>query len=400
MQLYSIGVISCAPQAITVFCDCNIFNPIVTDTPEALLKHQDSDAIRLVVIDQPSNPCWDDDFYRSIRSQFLPLGTPIVFLVNKDISLQNKIDTIEAGFSDIIQIKDSIDSISTRFMSEIYHQIADSQLKENIQQAQNAAFSAMKESSNLGQNIQFLLKVQDCDDLSQMGQVFFQTIDEYGLNCSLQMRSEFGTHNMTNNGMQKALESELLDKLKDHGRYYDFGQRTVINYGSISLLIRNMPEDENLYGLVKDNTFTLLQGLDAKVHSLDEHIQLEQEKQALEQLSSNIALVMKDIEGDFQSIMLKIVDVVENMAENIESNIPLLLLNEDQEKFISNTVQSCVQNSNQVFSEGLHIDKHFEGLISNIEVTLTNAAKLNQTRTKQREYQQQQAVAGADIELF
>ena len=66
---------------------------------------------------------------------------------------------------------------------------------------------------------------------------------------------------MEANGMAKDLEAHLLDELKDVGRYYDFGKRSVMNYENVSLLVKNMPiEDERRYGAIKDNIFSLLQG--------------------------------------------------------------------------------------------------------------------------------------------
>lgn len=102
--------------------------------------------------------------------------------------------------------------------------------------------------------------------------------------------------------------STLLIESQEHGRYFDFGIRCVVDYGSVS--VHNIPEDENIYGLIVDNTFTLLTGLGARACSLDVHLQLEQEKDTLQHLSPSIASVMKGITMDSQSVMLKIVDVI------------------------------------------------------------------------------------------
>ncbi|MEE8057407.1 MAG: hypothetical protein V3T17_06180 [Pseudomonadales bacterium] len=400
MQKYTIGIISDAAENELTFCDRELFTPIVSSSFQDIITADGIDLIHLLVIDQVSHPNWDDVFYNEVKNYFAPLGIPVVLIVDNEISFANKIDALEIGFSDVINIHQPLDEISTRMMGEVYHQIANMQLKSVIQQANDAAFSAMKESSNLGQNIRFLLRTHSCDDLNQLGQVFFQTVNEYGLNCSLQMRSEFGVRNMEANGMERVLESELLSKLQNHGRYFDFGQRCVVNYGTVSVLIRNMPEDENLYGMIKDNTFTLLQGLDARVIALDEHQQLQKEKETLEQLSEGVTFVMKGIEADFHSVMLKIVDVVESMAENIECKIPTLMLNEEQEEYVLNVVGRCVSQSNQVFSEGLHIDEHFEVLIRKMEETRQQAVRAAEIQQVKKLQMAERNVVGSDIELF
>jgi hypothetical protein len=49
---------------------------------------------------------------------------------------------------------------------------------------------------------------------------------------------------MEANGMDKSLESKLLLEMKDQGRYVDFGHRSVMNYGAVSLFLKNMHVDE------------------------------------------------------------------------------------------------------------------------------------------------------------
>ena len=354
------------------YLDNELFTPvIVADLPE-IQTQIDPDSIDLLLIDNTHQDHLIESLCEACKQFCEPHGIPVVVMV-KAIDLQQKIQTLESGFQDIISCDQPLSEITTRLMSVIYHRIANDQLKANLSQANQAAFSAMSESSNLGNNVQFLLNVHHCSNLDQLGQVFFQTINQYGLNCSLQLRSSYGVKNMDANGMERPLESELLTQLKDVGRYYDFGKRSVANYGCVSILIKNMPEDEVQYGMIKDNTFTLLQGMDARVRSLDEHSKLEEEKDSLEKMSHTVTHVMKGIEMEFHAIMTSIVDVVEDAACKIERGIPSLMLNEEDEAFIETTMNHCITEANRRFSNGLKIEQHFKGLEEQIKHVLETA---------------------------
>ena len=347
------------------FIDEKVFIVVVFNDSNSVLNYKNYDEIDIAVIDHKASST-DSEFYRQAKEALDKHSIPTT-IITSATDLDSKINAFDAGYVDAISIDEPVNEITTRLMREIFHRVADKQLKQQIDQASSTAFSAMKESHNLGNNIQCLLKINQSVNLDQVGQVMFQTLRQYDILCSLQIRSVFGVKNMENNGMEKPLESAILTELKDMGRYYDFGKRCVVNYGCISLLIKNMPDDEVQFGLIKDNTFCLLQGMDSKVRALDEHEKLEQEQKSLKNLSLNIAHVMKDIEQDYHSVMKKILDVVENMASKIESAIPNLMLSEDQEKFIGNTISQCVLGANEVFGEGLKVDEHFKEILINIE---------------------------------
>lgn len=354
------------------YLDHEVFDVVCVADPQQLLDSDRAIEQGVLLIDYTDQPGDSEALFAPLRDIAAELGWPSVIMVGS-IGLEDKFRALEAGFNDVIPLREPRDEITTRLLREIYHHIADRQLRQQLNNASKAALAAMRESSNLGGNVHFLVQAHQCHNLDELGQLFFKSMHQYGLNCSLQMRSSFGVKNMESNGMARQLESELLTQLKDAGRYYDFGHRTVVNYGTVSLLIRNMPEDESLYGLVKDNTFTLLQGLDARVRALDSYQQLEEEKCALQRLSTRVNIAMQGVNDDYQAVMRDIVDVVENMAEQIGERIPLLLLNEDQERFIEDTVVDCVMKANRVFSEGFRVDRHFGSLQSEIHAAIEQA---------------------------
>ena len=334
---------------------------------------------------------------QALAQQLREWGLPYV-LRGDVISLEQKIQALENGFDDVICGKVPDEEITTRLLSVIYHNIANRQLQQRFQHASDTAFAAMRENSNLGLNIQFLISAHQCSNLDALGQAFFAVVEHYGVHCSLQMRSAFGVKNMEANGMARTLESELLSQLQGVGRYYDFGKRTVVNYGTVSLLIKNMPDDPVLYGQIKDNTFTLIQGLDARVLALDEHLRLEQEKQTLQSLSVDTQQVMAQIEHSYHAVMLQIVNLVEGTAQQINDRVPAMLLSEDHEAFLLGLAEQCVVDANQIFANGLRVDEVFQQLLGNIKRALEAAQQAAEQAAEQAP--PQMAVSTADVELF
>jgi CheY-like chemotaxis protein len=317
---------------------------------------------KIVVYDTAARPSINMSQVNRLLKMEETLSLPVV-LLTASVCLEDKLQAFEVGCDDFIEEGTTGDEACARITKSIFHRVAADQLSNRLEMANQTARTAMVDNSDLGANIQFLLSVHDCDNLDQLGQMFFRTIERYGLKCSLQMRSEHEIKNMEAHGMAKDLESQLLTQLKDSDRYIDFGARTIVNYDRVSLLIKNMPKDDpEKYGAIKDNTFSLLQGMNARVKSLEDRYRLIDEKESLKKLSNDVRNVMNTIKDSYQRVMRDIADEVDKANELVQMKIPSLALTETDELFLESTMENCVKGTTKIFNEGLVVDECFERL--------------------------------------
>lgn len=293
-------------------------------------------------------------------------------------SANNPLDTMsffDAGVDDIVDDGMAKGDLLARLNKAVFHTIANRQLKSRLKQANEMAFSAMSDTSDLGVNIQFLVHCHECNNLDELAMLLFRTLSHYQLSCSLQLRSAFEQKNSEESGLAKDLESRLLWELKDRGRYVDFGNRCVMNYGQVSLLVKNMPQDEKRFGTIKDNVFALLQGTDSRVKSIDSGRMLEMERDVMRGMATNMQNVMEQVDDRYQEIMRRCADLVEDMALRVDESIMFLDLTESQEDAFSSIMQSGVTNISELFNEGIKIDESFRKLIEYLNSTLSSEKK-------------------------
>lgn len=366
------------PQSIVLFQPAARTNAIIenmqacftctlVNTLNDVIGAAQSGAAQAVVMDLVSGQADDFSFCENLIKQNAIDDVPVVVLSNS-LRLDDKLAAFEAGCDDYLGSDVSPEEACARISKSILNYIANRQLKSRLEQAHQTAYSVMSDNSDLGANLRFLLDVNRCDNLDELGMLFFRVITRYGLSCSIQMRSLYGVKNMEANGMAKPLESQLLEQMVDAGRYIDFGRRTITNYGQASILIRNMPvDDEARYGAIKDNTFTLIQGMDSRIKALDKQQQLVDERESLKVLSADMHEVMSDIEHSYQKVMRDIVASVEDMSEAIQDRIPSLALSLEQEDFFEQATFNCVLSTNKVFNEGLQVDECFRRLSNDLK---------------------------------
>ena len=288
---------------------------------------------------------------------------PVVVLAEHEHSLELRMAFYDAGCEDYIQ-HDSDSELQMRLMRVIFNRIANQQLQQQLEKANEMAFIAMSDTSDLGVNIQFLLDINHCENLDQAGMRLFQALKSYNINCSLQIRSRYGVKNMEANGMAKDLESTLMQECKDRGRYVDFGHRSIMNYGCVSLLVRNMPvDDDKKYGAIKDNVFSLLQGLDARVRALDNAESLKLESTLVVRLAAQMSELMENVDQSYHDVMVRIADAVEDIADGVDREIQFLGMDEQQERTLQKLMEDGILETNRIFNEGLKVDKNLSSYL-------------------------------------
>lgn len=290
------------------------------------------------------------------------IDVPIVVLAEIG-SLDDKVEIYDLGVDDLIDQTVGNDEVVARCRKAMYHNIAMQQIASQLTTAAETARNAIVDKDDLGANVAFLLELNECDNLDQVGQLFFRTIQRYELSCSLQLRSLMDIKNMEPTGMSKDLVAQLLTQLKDDGRFLDLGRRTIINYERVSLLIKNMPTElPEKYAANKKNVFALVQGVNSRVVVLEDRYRLEQEKQSVEHLSHDVYSVIGLIKSSYQQVMSDIAAKVDVTAEKIQIKVPALSLAEADEQYLDDVIQDCIIDTTKIFNEGLKVNDIFEGL--------------------------------------
>lgn len=339
--------------------ESQFFNHLESETKLVVLDFVESSSKELTLIERVRN---HDGFEH----------VPIILLHGANLGHTNT-QAFELGCDDIIDMDAHAEELPLRCEKLIFNKIANDQLQAQVKQATELAFIAMSDTSDLGINIQFLLEVHQCCNLDELGMRLLQAMSAYGLNASVQLRSEMGVKNMEASGMERELESKLMWELQNDGRYIDFGKRSVMNYEQVSVLVKDMPlDDPNKYGALKDNLFSLLQGADARLKALENIQQVEDQQQMVRSLSIKMQKMMEEIDVGYQGIMKNIADVVENMSDGIHEVIINLALHEEQEQALERVMEYGLQTTNAVFSEGLQLDENFQNVIKELGVFLSN----------------------------
>ncbi|MDH5182737.1 MAG: response regulator [Gammaproteobacteria bacterium] len=225
--------------------------------------------------------------------------------------------------------------------------------------AMQAAMTAITSVGEYGSVIDFMRRSFEVENIDELASLIVEAIGNFGTENSVQIRSKFGAVNHSSRNPISPLEIELLDRLQDQSRILELGKRAIFNFGDISLLIINMPDDSDKRGRLRDHFAILLEAAESRVSSLvkDQTLSLllQQSNEALEAIKTMQSVQKK--EG---------VEIMDGVLRDLEAAFLSYGLTEEQEEILMAVVQTGVDKSLNNFEQGLMIDEKLSKLIEGL----------------------------------
>jgi two-component system sensor histidine kinase/response regulator len=219
-------------------------------------------------------------------------------------------------------------------------------------------------------------QVPDSIDGVELGHALALGFKSYNLQSCVQLRSEQGAKTYSTHGAASALEDELLNRMSAiDERIIEQGKRMILNYESVSVLVRNMPvEDDVRCGELRDHTLMMVED----AHSLNLKVSKEQQlstnrnsmiRQALEQ-SREVLVEIETIQKQHKSRNIKVMD---ELFADIQVSFFSMGLTEDQEEQLTSIIQEKLAKAMELEDEAQQLDDMLRGLTEQLDMLAKNS---------------------------
>lgn len=228
------------------------------------------------------------------------------------------------------------------------------QLQLDAQSAAQTANIAMTNSSELGRVIHFVESTFDLHSTFALANGIFQLLQTIGLSSSIDFRWANGDEDTFNSDGCAVGDADklILQEFCNDGRIIDFAAKTLVNYPKVSLLVKDMPiEDEESYGRIKDLLPIILGAVNEKMELLDQektmYINSCETVQVFYQFhTSTFELAKAQNDNTTQDIQW-----LTAITQSIFESLPGLGLDEKQKNFIDTSLQKALDKTAVSFQE-------------------------------------------------
>jgi len=300
---------------------------------------------------------------------------PVIFVSAND-STEEILKGFDVGGIDYITKPISPEILSTKVKVALEQVEMNRTLSAEKDQASGLVMSALQSAGNLSVVLGFLRKGLKVTNVDELGQALALGFKSYNLQSCVQLRNEQGSKTYSTHGAASALEDELLNRMSAiDERIIEQGKRMILNYESVSVLVRNMPvEDEVRCGELRDHTLMMVED----AHSLNLKVSKEQQlstnrnsmiRQALEQ-SREVLVEIETIQKQHKSRNIKVMD---ELFADIQVSFFSMGLTEDQEEQLTSIIQEKLAKAMELEDEAQQLDDMLRGLTEQLDMLAKNS---------------------------
>ena len=246
---------------------------------------------------------------------------------------------------------------------------------QQAQEALNTAMTAMRNGSEIGEVNKFFEKIHDCDSFATLGEEFLESLRQFGLDGIVLINNKVDPLILGSVSEPSPLEMDLLTAAINSKRITDHGKRSIFNFQSAILLIKNMPvDDEEKYGRYKDHLCSLLNGLDARNRSLSAELTLRgrHEDTILKALAETND-IMDDVMEQFKKHDERTRQIIDNMMSDMNVAFSYLNLSDEDEEYLIQLLDRGMSQLVSLYTNSIDLDRKFEHIVTSLDNILQTA---------------------------
>jgi len=300
------------------------------------------------------------DTCKKLKADSSTASIPIIF-VSALASHQEKMTGYKAGGEDYISKPFDGDELFAKIALTLSASAAIAEYEKSSSETMNMAMTALSTAGNVGTALQFSNASLGSKTADELAELLMEYYAIYGLIVSIRYVQENKVKFYSHSDTISDVEKKLMNQANEQGRFIDFGRRTLVNYERISVLIKNMPvENEQKYGEMKDNLGFIGDAAEARATSIEVEKALNTIIISSKEILSEINLEYKENAGKNDSILALL------HREMSEAFHFLEMRTEDEDSLISILV-SAEQKSKSLYQNGLDIEEKIARLMCDID---------------------------------
>lgn len=290
---------------------------------------------------------------RKVKEEYSQFDTTVLFLTAQK-SVDERLKGLEAGADDYLFKPYDVIEFSTKIKAAKNRISGSVGLKKQLDLASNTAMQAMSAQSEMGSVLQSVRAMNEAKNHEEACDGLFICLRDYGLHCTIYFNQSDEDMFMPTPGRQATpIEQEIIKVVREKERIWQRENRAAYNFEYSSLLVLNMPEDQEKSGRLRDSLCLLMEAFDVRVDNLNQHQQL-MDAQEWQNTVKDISQLLTVASGRLQSSLHTSHETLNNLVDDLRELLPRLGLEEDQEESLHLILDSAFENLNNGLDETEH----------------------------------------------
>ncbi len=330
---------------------------LASDGTQALtLLHENPLSYGLIISDLMMPNMNGYEFCQAVKSREETRDIPFI-IISSLSTLEEKLKGFEAGADDYVPKPVNGKILAAKIDRVLDMRVKNVQLNARLIESNQVAMQAMTYSSDLGLIIEFYSKSLSAKSLDELAACLFEFMGQQGLRSSIQFHTPRGVVNCSDRGQMSPLEANVIEMARQQTRFFDFEERTFINYAEFTLLVKNMPvADREKYGMLKDTLGNLCNAIEARAKAIFAS-DIEQRRG---EIVKTLHDMMAEMRKAMQAIQQENVSAISDMCNDLDGAMMNLGLTGTQEDEIRGIAAKTLQKIDDTFERAQALEHKFD----------------------------------------
>lgn len=252
--------------------------------------------------------------------------------------------------------------------------LASQQRKWELEQISDRAVEALKNNLTntemLGMVVQFLHRCQRINDVDELVNNVFDCLREFELESSLLIQAEPENRVWFSDGIDRPMESQILESLRGQDRVLSFGTRLAINSDHVTLLVRKLPSGQEEIENLRQQLVIMIEGLDTRLHAMQAEMLFDSRRELLTRVLESTRDKLGEIDEQHKQQTLVASEIATEMGNELERSMLQLDLTEQQKKALLKIIDSGVSKIKSLHDEDCKLEDQFKVIIDDLSSLL------------------------------
>lgn len=296
---------------------------------------------------------------QALKEEGLAESVPVIFisgLMNSDDILR----AYEAGGHDYLVKPLKLTELEAKLTENIRVSASRQELKDELDNSQDMTMKVMMSMSELGAVLRFHDECMSLEATDQIVNKLFELLSGLNLNSSIIVHNHEREY-FSSIGKGNELELQTIKLLSTYDRIYSWSNRTCFNYDTFSLLITNMPIDDDVrFGELKDVLCFILNGLDARFEAIKLTTKEKNRTRLLSEVIDELCTLVSDMSENNKSLSGQFETIIDSVEKNIAGDIVQFNLLETEEEILINHINDCLKGAQKVFDKSINAEVSYQ----------------------------------------
>lgn len=297
---------------------------------------------------------------------------PVTFVSALD-TLAERLAGYEVGGDDYICKPFEASELLSKVTIAVKYKREKENLRINAERAMQKAMSVVKSSDDSGVMVDFMREAIKCTNIEKLADLALYTIGTMDLRSSIQIRNGNDIVHKSSDGSVNQLERTVVKKMSKEDKVVDLGMRTVFNQENVSVLVKNMTEqDENKRAQIKNKISLIAEMLEMRLQSFSSSQSNVTSVSGLvngvdiSEKVNQLASMVDKIEKALGDLSPRYLNIFATLSYNLESAFSSLALTEQQEQTVMQVIDDAVSEAHAIQAASENVSEQASALVADL----------------------------------